>query len=152
VIAPQSTGPHAQSGFALVASLLAIVLIAALVAGALFATTEDTKIGATGMARDVAMLAAESAVASTVGNTASIPSIVGLAGTTAGAVDESGIAVAVFVTRLDSTNYVIVADATPDASHAGARRRIGLLAVKRTAVDGSVTLSPIADRSWFELF
>jgi len=49
----------------LIAALLTMVLIGALAVAALFATNEDTKSGATGVDRDVALIAAESAIAMT---------------------------------------------------------------------------------------
>ncbi|HZE07374.1 MAG TPA: type II secretion system protein [Gemmatimonadaceae bacterium] len=142
-----------RNGFALVAALLAIVLIGALVAGVLFATTEDTKAGTTSVARDLALIAAESALARVVADARlNLPTDVGVASTTSSAVDESGVSVLVYMTRLDSAVYSIVADAQPDRFHSGARRRVALLVTARARVAGSLTVTPIPERPWSELF
>jgi Tfp pilus assembly protein PilX len=144
---------RARSGFALVAALLAIALIGALVAGVLFATTEDTKAGTTSVARDRALIAAESAVASIVAEAQmDLPTDVGVTSATSSVLDESGVAVRVYVTRLDSAIYSIVADAQPDRFHSGARRRVALLVTVRATPDTSLTVTPIRERPWSELF
>jgi hypothetical protein len=56
------------------------------------------------------------------------------------------------MTRLDSAVYWIVADAQPDRFHSGARRRVALLVTARAPVDGSLTVTPIPERPWSELF
>lgn len=143
----------ARSGFALVAALLAIAIIGALVAAVLFATTEDTKAGTTSIARDLALIAAESALTSIVADSpVNLPKDVGIISTTSSVLDESGVTVIVSITRLDSAIYSIVADAQPDRLHSGARRRVALLVTARTAADGALTVTPIPDRAWSELF
>lgn len=142
-----------REGFVLVAALLAIVLIGALVAGALFAVTEDTKAGATGLARDVALLAAESAIGITMRDRGTeLPMVIGTAGTTSFRVDGSGVPAVVYITRLDSTIYWIVADVAPNPDRSGARRRIGVVVMSVQAPDGSTTIDPISERWWAELF
>ncbi|MGH7651420.1 MAG: hypothetical protein ACREMS_06205 [Gemmatimonadaceae bacterium] len=119
----------------------------------MFATTEDTKAGATSVARDLALIAAESAVARVVADARmDLPTEVGVSSTTSSVRDESGIKVLVYITRLDSAVYSIVADAQPDPFHSGARRRVDLLVTVRAAADGSLTVTPIPERPWSELF
>ena len=142
-----------HDGFVLVAVLLAIVLIGALVAGALFAVTEDTRAGAAGAARDVALIAAESAIGITMRDRpARLPAVIGTAGTTASRVDWSGVPVLVYITRLDSAVYWVVADVAADPDRSGARRRIGIVVVSAQAPDGSIIINPISERWWAELF
>jgi Tfp pilus assembly protein PilX len=140
-------------GFALVAALLAIVLIGALVAGAMFATTEETRVGAMGVAREVALMTAESAIASFVSE-ASVtrPDDVGIAGVVSQTTLISGRSVTLYLTRLDSTIYWVVAEASADPSRSGARRRIGVLVTTRARSDGTMSITPISERAWSELF
>jgi type II secretory pathway pseudopilin PulG len=142
-----------DDGFVLLGALLAIVLIGALVAGALFAVTEDTKAGATGVARDVALIAAESAIGITVRDRAAdLPAVIGTAGTISSRVDGPGAPAIVYITRLDSTTYWIVADVVADPDRSGARRRIGIVVTSVRAPDGSISIDPISERWWAELF
>jgi Tfp pilus assembly protein PilX len=137
----------------LVAALLAIVLIGALVAGAVFAATEDTRAGATGVARDVALIAAESAIAVTIRDRLEdLPTVIGTAGTTSSRVDGSDAPATIYITRLDSATYWIVADVVADPDRSGARRRIGVVVTAVRAPDGSITIDPISERWWAELF
>jgi hypothetical protein len=142
-----------RRGFVLVAALIAIVLIGAIAAGVVFATTEDTKAGSAGIARDLALMATESAIAVSLSDPdLTLPSPIGVAGTLSHRLDEDGSTVTIYITRLDSAIYWIVADAVPDPARAGARRRIGVVvnAVKRD--DGSIAIDPISERYWSELF
>ena len=137
----------------LVAALFAIVLIGALVAGVLFAATEETKAGATGVGRDVALIAAESAIGITIRDrTPDLPAVIGTIGTTSARVDASGAPVIVYITRLDSTTYWIVSDVVANPARWGARRRIGVVVISVQAPDGSITIDPISERAWSELF
>lgn len=142
-----------HEGFVLMAALLAIVLIGALAAGALFAATEDTRAGAAGVGRDVALIAAESAIGITIRDrTPALPAVIGATGTTSARVDASGAPVIVYITRLDSTTYWIVSDVVANPGRWGARRRIGVVVMSVPGADGSITMDPISERSWAELF
>jgi Tfp pilus assembly protein PilX len=142
-----------HDGFVLVGALLAIVLIGALVAGALFAVTEDTRAGAAGAARDVALIAAESAIGITMRDrAAALPAVIGAAGTTSARVEGPGAPAIVYITRLDSTIYWVVADVVANPDRSGARRRIGVVVTSVKAADGSITINPISERWWAELF
>jgi hypothetical protein len=137
----------------LVAALLAIVLIGALAAGVLFATTEDMRAGSSAVARDVALLATESAIAMTITDpTTTLPGVIGSSGTVSYQLEGPGLPVIVYITRLDSAMYWIVADATPDRAHSGVRRRIGIIVRTVEGGDGSIIIDPILQRSWSELF
>ena len=147
------SGKSNHDGFALVAALLAIVLIGALVAGVLFATTEDTKAGATGVARDMALIAAESAIGIAIRDrAAAMPAVIGTAGTMSSRIDGPGAGAIVYITRLDSTTYWIVSDVVANPDRSGARRRIGVVVVSGHAPDGSIVIDPISERWWAELF
>jgi Tfp pilus assembly protein PilX len=137
----------------LVAALLAVVLIGALVAGAVFVTAEETRVGANGAARELALMTAESAIASLVSE-ASVtrPSEVGVAGVISETAQISGRQVALYLTRLDSTVYWVVAEVAADPRRSGARRRIGMLVTTERPLDGTTSISPISERAWSELF
>jgi len=142
-----------RKGYVLVAALLAVVLIGGLAVAALFATGEDTKAGTTGVARDLALMAAESAIAMTMTEpTPTLPGSIGVAGTTSNPIQGLGVPVVVYITRLDSTLYLIVAEAAADLSRAGARRRIGVVVNAVSGPDGSIVIDPILERGWSELF
>jgi Tfp pilus assembly protein PilX len=147
-------GPRSvRSGFALVAALLAVVLIGALVAGAMFATAEETRVGTTGIARDIALMAAESALSAAVtSGGVALPNSVGVAGAKSQTTEISGRRVTLYSTRLDSTTYWFVAQCAADASHSGAQRRVGILVRAQRKADSSISIMPISERAWSELF
>jgi hypothetical protein len=143
----------ARKGFALAAALLAIVLIGALVAGVLFATTEETKAGAIGVDREVALDACEAAIAITITEPGvRLPTSIGVEGTISSHMGGLGPEIIVYITRLDSTNYSIFAQSVPELGSAGGARRIGVVVRASIAVDGSITIDPISERPWFEGF
>jgi hypothetical protein len=151
--APSANSGNRRTGFALVAALLAIVLIGALVAGAMFATTEETKVGATGVARDIALHESESAIASAVTTgMLALPDSIGLSVATSQTAAISGRPVSIYSTRLDSTIYWLVAQSAADASHAGAQRRVGILVRAERKADSSISITRISERAWSELF
>ena len=142
-----------RDGFVLAAALLAMILIAALVAGVLFAATEETRIGAASARRQLALSAAESATEATIaewGSGSPRPGAIGeTRSTRSGGL---GVAVTVYVTRLDSTIYWVVADAGDAAFQSGVTRRIGTLITVKNAIDGSISIDRIPERWWSELF
>ena len=147
--------PIAQDrrGFVLVTALMATVLIGALAAGVVFATTEDTKVGRTAVARDIALMGTESAIATKISDpTTALPGSVGPAGTMSYQVGDPGSRVIVYITRLDSAMYWIVAEAIPDTVHSGATSRIGVVVNAVKNDDASTTINPIFQRAWSELF
>jgi type II secretory pathway pseudopilin PulG len=142
-----------SKGFALAAALLAMMLIAALMAGVFLAANEETRISAVAGAKQVALAAAESAIERTILDwpvESSDP--IGVGGVRSTTIDGFGVPVAVSVTRLDSTIYWIVADAGRVSSGVSATRRIGVIARARVSPDGSTTVDRIAGRWWSELF
>src|SRR4051812_40439549 len=135
-----------RKGFALIAALLAVVLIGALVAGAMFATTEETKVGSAGVARDIALIAVEAALASAI-TTSALPTSIGISGMASLRTEFSDRSVNVYVTRLDSTIYWFVAESTADASHSGAQRRVGILVAAHSQADSPISIRPISERA-----
>jgi Tfp pilus assembly protein PilX len=142
-----------RKGFALAAALLTLLLISALVTGVFFAVTEETRAGAASAERQLVLSAAESAVELTIAdwNTDWSWSI-GTSVTRSAAVGAMEAPVAVHVTRLDSTLYWIVGDATAPSRGSGVSRRIGVAVRVLISSDHSITIDRISERSWSELF
>jgi hypothetical protein len=142
-----------RKGFALAAALLMIVLIGAIAAAVLFATTEETRVGSAGVAGEVALIACESAIVMTITDRGiTLPDSIGVAGTTSRRVEGFGLPVVVYITRLDSALYAIVADAVVARADQGGRRRIGIVAKRSVAPDHSITIDPISEQPWSDLF
>jgi hypothetical protein len=142
-----------RRGFALAAALLAVVLIAALIAGVLFATAEETKAGAAGVERELALNACESAIAMTITDPAvRLPDSIGVAGAVSGRVGGPGPATIVYITRLDSALYSVVAETVADSGSTGPSLRVGVVVNASIAGDHSITIVPISERSWVGFF
>ena len=142
-----------RRGFALAAALLALLLISALTVGVFFAAIEETRVGATSAERQLALSAAESAIETTIAewNGDSVVPI-GVSGTRTAAVGGMGSSVTVHITRLDSTLYSIVADASAPSPVSRISRRIGVVVRVLRGVDHSIVIDRISERSWSELF
>jgi hypothetical protein len=137
----------------LVAALLAIVLIAALAASVLFTVTETTKVGTAGMTRERALIASESALATAITSAApQLPASIGVTGTTSFRADTEEWHMVVYITRLDSATYWIVADAKQASSGIGAGKRVGVFVTTSNRDDHSISIDPISDLAWAELF
>jgi Tfp pilus assembly protein PilX len=142
-----------RQGFALAAALLALMLIAVLVPGVFFAATDETRIGAASAERQFALSAAESAIETTIaGWAATGPGPISIGETRVTGVAWSGTPVQVYVTRLDSALYWIVAEAGTVSSTSGVTRRIGVVVGAQSAPGGSITIDRISERWWSELF
>jgi hypothetical protein len=150
--ATRSYGRAGRKGFALAAALLALLLISALITGVLFAATEETKVGVASAERQLALSAAESAIEMTIAarNLDSVAPI-GVGGTritTVGGLDSP---VMVQITRLDSTLYWIIADASAPSPGSPVSRRIGVVVRVLRGADHSIVIDRISERSWSEL-
>jgi hypothetical protein len=142
-----------RKGFALAAALLVLLLISALVTGAFVAATEETKVGVAGLERHLAFVAAESAIELTIANfRPDTTAAIGLAGTKTIPIGDLEAPVIVYVTRLDSALYWIVADAGDSPVEAGASRRIGVVVRAVVTPDHSIVIDRISERWWSELF
>ena len=157
--APQPPGSarrllsNGRKGFALAAALLAVMLIGALVGVVVFAATEETRTGSVIAGRETAFRAAESALEITIaGLGASSGDTAGIIGTKSRRLDGLGAPVVVYITRLDSSLFWVVADAGGEISLSGVRRRIGVVVKTSAGADRSITIGRISDRAWSELF
>lgn len=154
---PPSSARHSLSngrrGFALAAALLAVMLIGALVGVVVFAATEETRTGSVIAGRETAFRAAESALEITIaGLGASSGDTAGIIGTKSRRLDGLGAPVVVYITRLDSSLFWVVADAGGEISLSGVRRRIGVVVKTSAGAHRSITIGRISDRAWSELF
>jgi len=142
-----------REGFALPAVLLALLLIAALIAGVFSATTEEKRIGAAAAERQTALVTAESAIEITI--TAMSPPSEGpisLGETRSRQIEGLEAPAVVYITRLDSSLYWLVADAGGTSPSSGIARRIGVLVRARSGSEHSITVDRISERAWSELF
>jgi hypothetical protein len=142
-----------RTGFALAAALLAMVLIAALIAGVFLATTDETRISSAAAAKEAALVATETAIELTIRDwNASIAGNVDIGDSHPTAIEAFGTPVDVYVTRLDSTLYAIVAEARLISSESSATRRTGAIVRVQIAADHSITIDRVPERWWSEVF
>ena len=142
-----------RDGFALPTVLLALLLIAALIAGAFSGTTEETQMGRAAADRQTALIAAESAIETAItslSSSANEPVAVGE--TRSQQIQGLDAPVIVYITRLDSSLYWLVADAGSASPNWGVARRIGVVVRAKKGSEDSITIDRISERAWSELF
>jgi Tfp pilus assembly protein PilX len=142
-----------RDGFALPVVLLALLLIAALIAGAFSGTTEETRIGRATADRQTALVAAESAIEAAIASlSASANEPVAVGETRSRQIQGLDAPVVVYITRLDSSIYWLVADAGSTSPNSGVARRIGVVVRAKNGSADSITIDRISERAWSELF
>jgi len=142
-----------RDGIALPAALLALLLIATLIAGAFSATTEETRVGAAVAGGQTALVTAESAIEITItALSSSADDPIGVGETRYRRVEGLAAPAAVYVTRLDSVLYWLVADAGSTSSSSGIVRRIGVVVRAAKGSGHSIAIDRISERAWSELF
>ena len=142
-----------RKGFALAAAILGVVLIGALVGGVLFAVTEETRAGASGVDREIVLNACETAIALAITEPGvSLPDSIGVEGTIARRDGGPGPEAIVYITRLDSALYLILAESVPESDGSRDAHRVGVVVRAAIADDRSITIVPISERAWFEVF
>ncbi|HET6760574.1 MAG TPA: hypothetical protein VFH13_00665, partial [Gemmatimonadaceae bacterium] len=147
------TQNDASDGFALPAALLAVLLTAALIAGAISATTEETRIGAAAVDRQTALVSAESAIEIAISTLSPLAEdSIGVGETRKRPIDGLGVPASVYVTRLDSLLYWLVADAGVGSINSGVGRRIGVVVRATEGPGHSIAIDRIPERGWSELF
>ena len=142
-----------RKGFALAAAILGVVLIGALVGGVLFAVTEETRAGAAGVDREIVLNACEAAIAVAITEPGvSLPDSIGVEGTISQRPGGPGPETVVYITRLDSALYLILAESVPELDASGDVHRVGVVVRTVIADDRSITIVPVSERAWFEVF
>jgi Tfp pilus assembly protein PilX len=144
-----------RRGFVLVAAIVALVLIALLITGAFFASAQDLAVTRGELRDQQAFAYAEFALASSLQEweavareAMSVGETVTLQVNTYPPLESN-----VFITRLDSALYSIVAEGrltTADAN--GLRRRVGIVVC--TVINGARVSPPerVAEQAWSELY
>lgn len=142
-----------RPGIALAATLVATVLVAALLASLFFAVNEDTRTQSTIGRQDHALAAAESALEAGLEGLRIWPlDDLGVGASQTHPVTAEGLAASIHVTRLDSTLFWMVA-VTGDPRDPGAvTKRIGILAEAERSASDSIRTVRVTDRGWSELF
>jgi Tfp pilus assembly protein PilX len=144
-----------RRGFILVAAIVALVVIALLITGAFFASGQEIQIARGEMRDQQAFAYAEYAVAHAVAAWDAKTSQGMAIGQTlqVGSPADAPLASNVFITRLDSALFVVVAEGRLEAADAyNLRRRVGLLV---TTTRGGATVDPpvrVGEQAWIELY
>ncbi len=133
-------------------ALLAVVLIAALLAALFFAVNEETRTGSAIANRDDALAAAETAIHTSLEHlrASALDQRVGAVETrslTAGAMSS-----VVYITRLDSSLFWLVAAVRSEQNPGENERRIGVLATAFARQDDSIRIVRVTRRGWSELY
>ena len=141
-----------RPGFALAIALLAVVLVAALLASLFFAVNQETRIGSAMANRDEALAAAETAIQTTLRHleSESLDQPLGTAETRP--IPSGRLHSIVYVTRLDSSLFWLVAAVTTDRNAGASTRRIGVLATASQRQDDSIRIVRVTRRGWSELY
>jgi hypothetical protein len=140
-----------RKGFVLAAALLVVLMIAVLVAGVFAATIEESRIAGASVGREQALSAAESALATTIGNWSDRSAQpFGVTGADLSTNTDGVMPVSLTVVRLDSTLYSIVAEARTRSSQRQAIRRIAVIVSVKIAPDHSIHVDPTPGNWWSE--
>jgi Tfp pilus assembly protein PilX len=142
-----------RRGFALVASLIAVVLLGALIVGTFVAAEEEIRISTAVKSSARALAVAES---SAEGDAAGWASAEADSVPTGGRLERTrivdGFQVTTTLIRLHSSVFWLVADAAEGTGPATNHRKIGVLLRRVTDSAGHGTLLRLEERAWAELF
>lgn len=152
---PSTLRDQHRRGFVLVAAIVALVLIALLITGAFFASAQDLAVTRAELRDQQAFAYAEFALASSLQTwdaTARETMAVGETVTLLPAADPP-LESSVFITRLDTALYIVVAEGRMTTADAYAlRRRVGIMVC--TILNGARVSPPerVAEQAWSELY
>lgn len=144
-----------RQGFALLTALLALVLIAVLVTGALFATSQESRSAGTQLVDQKAFAFAErSALQTTAGWTCPECDLLPIGSVIIrNQVSSPPLESTVYITRLDSTVFLVTGEGRTSESGASTVRRRVSIAVKITRDSvGTSTASHIPGDSWIAAY
>ena len=141
-----------RPGVALAMALLAVVLIAALLAALFFAVNEETRTGSAIASGDDALAAAETAISASLDQlrAGALDQPVGAVKTLSLAA--GGMSSVVYITRLDSSLFWLVAAVSNGRNASVSRRRIGVLATASGRENDSIRIVRVNRRGWSELY
>lgn len=141
-----------RKGFVLAVALLALLMIAGLLAGVVFAANEGTRMSVASADRELTLAVAESSIEEAMATADGSEWTGAIGGSTASRQEGSSMPVTIYRTRLDTTLLWIVADAGPARAGSGVMSRVGVLA-RMNMVGGAVaSVDRISERWWSELF
>lgn len=146
-----------RAAFALLAALISVVLLGALIVGAVIATTEETRTSASSALGARALAAAESAVErAIVGWVQAQAESLAIGQRASQEAPVGDVPVTMTLIRLDSSVFWVVGEALaggePGEPGPSVRRRIGILVRRATDSAGRVTIFRFEERPWVELF
>jgi len=142
-----------RSGVALVASLIAVVLLGALIVGTFVASTEEMRVTSGMRSSARALAVAESAAeGDAVGWAVARTDSLLAGGRAARTTTVDGFQVTTTLIRLNLTVFWLIADVDDGPVPAGNHRRIGLLLRRVIDSTGHATLLRLEERPWAELF
>jgi len=141
-----------RKGFVLAVALLALMMIAALVAGVVFAANEGTRMSVASAERQLTLAAAESSIEEAMLAADASDWMSTIAGSTISRQQGSSTPVTIYRTRLDTTLFWIVADAGPARDGSGVMARVGVLMRVDLAAGSVGSVDRISERWWSELF
>jgi hypothetical protein len=81
-----------------------------------------------------------------------LPDSIGVGGTMSRPVEGLARPTIVYITRLDSATYSIVAEVAEEPWGTGATRRVGVVVKSSISGGRSIAVDPISERPWLELF
>jgi hypothetical protein len=154
LISPPLPAPRfrLRKGMVLVTAILAVLLMTAILASVFFATIEHTRAGLATSRREAAIEDAERALGGGVDRLAlsdfDAPPIGGSVSASDAAVGRT----VVYITRLDSILYSVVADVAPTSSDAGASIRIGGVVERSVDAQHAIHVVRIPGHAWSQLF
>ena len=146
-----------RRGFALIGALIAVLLLGALIVGALVATTEETRTSGNVRLSERALYAAESAIEEAVPAWAAAQAdSIGISQSVSRASGSGDFTVTTTLLRLDSAVYWLVAESAQwglaETVRPAVRRRVGVLFYRVFDSVGTAVLFRVGERPWSELF
>ena len=109
--------------------------------------------GVAGGYREVVLNATEAAIALTVTDPGlRLPDSIGVGGTISKSAGGPGPEIVVYITRLDSTTYSVLAESVSESGSGGSAHRVGVVVRSSIADDDAISIVPISERAWFEVF
>jgi hypothetical protein len=109
--------------------------------------------GAAAAGRQVALVTAESAIEVTIAAlSAPANDTIGVGETRSRPIEGLDAPVVVYITRLDSSLYWLVADARSTSPGSGIARRVGVVVRATNGPGHSISINRISERAWSELF
>jgi hypothetical protein len=146
---------YARAGFAIPAAICAIVIIAALVTGALFSSAQETSAARLGILDQQAFAVAELGASRAVSawNGPLLESAAQGSTTSLGLISAPPLESSILATKLDSGLFMVVSEGrvtSPDAR--GIRRSVAILLRAERADSGAFVIRRLREQAWSEAY